>query len=431
MDASIEHKSHTKPAGSSKKVTEQKSTAFMNKRSSKNTKKPTASMSNFFTSGKVNVTKTFHKTKTENTKTTIKQAFIAAQPKATISISKCESHRDIRSYFTSALEAKNISQVTDSEHTNPKLGVDTTIQTSPSSSTIDVKSMLVSLSEATNDLCVSNESDISPPRYCTLRITPNLLSKRKEMEEMGFNLKDMVRLREEALKIRASFKRRRIHDQNLITNSSNGKRKAEEFDVSFPDTKRLKNSTISDHADPLRIKTTQISKILEVLPLPKKYEYLVTCFDAMHTVLCSGKFKDRVTYLQIQKQVEDITKLCFDLKHLAQITYLYSEAIKVYPCTILIDEKEVFTYEIKFLPTINGVGTIDKGEASFSLSQSEVRSRVRELHLRLAKIVKQTHERFMISIRCLLLLDGEGPLHPRFNVESCPDIPPLMYQDFF
>jgi hypothetical protein len=96
-----------------------------------------------------------------------------------------------------------------------------------------------------------------------------------------------------------------------------------------------------------------IQKPKTSLELPRALQNLISLFVALESVINYMKSRDTIAvFHKIQSSVQDQARLNFELKHLAQIVYIYPDAYKLSGININMNDKRVSSVSIEFFSDI-------------------------------------------------------------------------------
>ncbi|TPX35476.1 hypothetical protein SmJEL517_g02157 [Synchytrium microbalum] len=166
------------------------------------------------------------------------------------------------------------------------------------------------------------------------------------------------------------------------------------------------------------------------LPLPAKYRALEQIFHALeHTVMFVKSRDQSATFHRVKKPVENTANRTFELSHLAQIVTVYPEAYTMTPVRIMDKGIRVESLAIEFARNATGA---DIKKASLVAESNVWLPRRETFHDRLLDRVKTEHAKMLQKLKFKLKYDPMqvSAWHPRFELESVPDIPEAVLPAF-
>lgn len=162
------------------------------------------------------------------------------------------------------------------------------------------------------------------------------------------------------------------------------------------------------------------------LSLPYKYKVLAEMFRSMDTIV--GMLFNRsetVTFAKVKQGVQDMMHKPFEEKSIGQIKTVYPTAYRFR------QENNIPTYKdgmkkSDYQLTLEPLVSNDKTDGRPQLSASCLLERRRIFGGNILNIVKRHHRAFLESLDSRLVVadDSITRWHPRFNVDTVPDIPP-------
>ncbi|TPX48645.1 hypothetical protein SeMB42_g01927 [Synchytrium endobioticum] len=198
-----------------------------------------------------------------------------------------------------------------------------------------------------------------------------------------------------------------------------------------PTTKSLKTVTspLSATSKPTHVKYKHLVEPGVVLPLPKKYELLERFFHALEHTIIFAKSRDQSPILcRMQKPIENMVNRTLELSHLAQIVRVYPEAYQIKPIRIDYQGVKVESLVID-IPRSRTLATSPRES---TVDQNAWKPRREILHNRLLDLVKTEHAKLLLKLKFTLKYDPMevATWHPRFDLESIPDIPQAILPFF-
>ncbi|XP_078525415.1 DNA replication factor Cdt1 [Lissotriton helveticus] len=161
------------------------------------------------------------------------------------------------------------------------------------------------------------------------------------------------------------------------------------------------------------------------LSLPYKYKVLAEMFRSMDTIV--GMLFNRsetVTFSKVKQGVQDMMHKPFEEKNIGQIKTVYPTAYRFRQENNIPTYKDGMKksdYQLTLEPSVSN----DKTDGRPQLSASCLLERRRIFGGNILNIVKRHHRAFLESLDSRLVVPDENITrwHPRFNVDTVPDIP--------
>lgn len=155
----------------------------------------------------------------------------------------------------------------------------------------------------------------------------------------------------------------------------------------------------------------------QTLVLPLKYKVLADMFKAMDTIVSMHYKRHEVsTFDKVKDSVERMINKKFDIKRLAQIQTIFSGAFKL--------KYEMFSSILNRKPTHQLIiSPIYNSNVDIRLSSTHLLERYQAFVDRLLDITKRHHRNYLNNLG-ISINDELYRWHPKFNLDSVPDIEP-------
>lgn len=175
--------------------------------------------------------------------------------------------------------------------------------------------------------------------------------------------------------------------------------------------------------DPAFVKYANLASndIEKKLVLPSKYSILSDMFKGTDTTIKFLNNRQEIcTFLKLKTAVQNMTKKNFTLIHLGQIKTIYPEAYLYSQEKMYIDQKNGYHLTIAANLSDPSIKTNENGIKV--ITPHLLLERLDRFKLQLINMVKVLHEKFLKSIGFQIDTNEIKRWHPKFDLDSVPDI---------